>query len=101
MSSLASPPIFSEPATRRLTRAQPRDRRRHLKTEPLRFSAAPALFAACCFAAGILAVRAVYHPPIIELVLMLAAAILAAIASRAAPRVVLLPLGCVWLTLGM
>src|SRR5450432_3998033 len=99
MSSLASPPLFSAAATR--ARAGARDGRPSLKTEALRFSAAPALFAACCFAAGTLAARTVSHPPAFELVLLLLAAMLSGAASRAASRVVLLPLATVRLILGM
>jgi competence protein ComEC len=112
MPSLAYPPLTaspqagepaSQPPAPRLPR--PRDRPPETpadrKTQPLSFAAAPALFAACCFAAGILAAHGLYQPPIFELLALLTAAILTAAASRFALRAVLVPLGCVWLVLGM
>jgi competence protein ComEC len=65
------------------------------------FAAAPALFAACWFASGIVAARFMWHPPFFLLVLMLASAAATAVATRSAMRTALLALAGVWLTLGM
>ncbi len=54
-----------------------------LKTTPLGFETAPAFFAACGFAAGVLGSRWMWTPP----ALLLAAWLLAAVASWAAARV--------------
>ena len=88
--SPAKPPRSSAPGDRN-----------HLKTDRLNFTAAPALFAVCCFAAGILAAQRFSHPPFVLLLLMLCAAAIAAAANRCSPRVVLPPLGTAWLILGL
>jgi hypothetical protein len=66
--------------------------RHHLKTDRLNFGSAPALFAACCFASGILAAKFVWHPAFFLIVLCLSAAALAAASMRSALRAALVPL---------
>jgi len=71
------------------------------RVEPLGFSAAPALFAASCFAAGVLLSHLLYEPPALALLAVLLAAAVAVFASRIALRSVLLPLSVAWALSGL
>ena len=66
------------------------------RVEPLAFSAAPALFAASCFATGVLLSRALYVPAPLALFAALLSASVVAFASRLTLRMVLLPLSLAW-----
>jgi competence protein ComEC len=65
------------------------------RVEPLSFSAAPALFAASCFAVGVLLSHLLYKPPALVLLAVLLAAAVVIVASRIALRSALLPLSLV------
>jgi competence protein ComEC len=71
------------------------------RVEPLAFSAAPALFAACCFAAGVSLSHRLYAPPALVLLAGLLTATVVVTASRTAPRSVFLPLTLAWALAGL
>ena len=71
------------------------------RVEPLVFSAAPALFAASCFAAGILLSHLLYVPPALVLLAALLAAAVVVLATRIALRSVLVPLSLAWALSGL
>ncbi len=71
------------------------------RVEPLGFSAAPALFAASCFAAGVSLSHLLYAPPALVLLGVLLAASVAVLASRVTLRIVLLPLSLAWVFAGL
>jgi len=71
------------------------------RAERLGFSAAPALFAACCFAAGVLLSHLLYEPPALALLAAMLAAASAIAASRIALRTVLLPVSLAWVLSGL
>jgi competence protein ComEC len=71
------------------------------RVEPLVFSTAPALFAALCFAAGILLSHLRYVTPPLVFLAVLLAAFVAASASRIALRSALLPLSLAWVLCGL
>jgi competence protein ComEC len=86
-----APPVSVHPA-RRQSSAN--------RVEPLAFSAAPSLFAACCFAIGVLLSRAIYCPPPVALLAALLAAAVAVLAAHVAPRIALAPLCLAWVLPG-
>lgn len=66
------------------------------RVEPLAFQAAPALFAACCVAAGILLSHTLFvSPPLVVLAVLLASTVAGA-ATRVARQTVLLPVALAW-----
>ena len=70
------------------------------KLESLRFSSAPAFFASCCFALGVLGAHLFWLTPGLLLVGVFALAGLALLSAERAPRVVLAPLAALFLLLG-
>jgi competence protein ComEC len=98
MPALATPPPLAVPGTRSAVPGTPAAH--HLKTEPLAFSNAPALFAACCFAGGILSARLHWSPPPVLLIAGLLASCVAWTANRVAVRMALIPLTLTWIALG-
>jgi len=97
MPALVSPPPASS-APGEAARVEPKAH--SLKTEPLSFRDAPALFASGCFAVGILLARLHWTPPALLLLVLLSAGMVAWTASRVALRVALIPLAAAWLALG-
>jgi competence protein ComEC len=96
MSATAIAPPQAPQISKERAVAKPRQHR----VEPLIFQAAPALFAACSFAVGILLSRPLFvAPPLILLAALLASAVAIA-AARVAPRIVLLPLALAWALAG-
>jgi competence protein ComEC len=98
MPALATPPPLALPATRGDVSAAVVGL--STKTEPLAFSKAPALFAACCFAGGILLARSHWCPPPVLLIAGLLTSCVVWTANRAAVRMALIPLMLSWVTLG-
>jgi competence protein ComEC len=90
-----APPQSSSPS--RSGTPGPRPSRR---VEPIGLATSPALYAACCFAAGILLARIVYQPPPLALFTVLVTAVLAKVAARLAPRIALAPLFLAWVAAG-
>jgi competence protein ComEC len=72
----------------------------HSAAERLSFSIAPALFASCCFATGVLASQLVWIEPARLLIGILALAALTLLATHRAIRLMLAPLGALFLLLG-
>jgi len=72
----------------------------HSATERLSFSIAPALFASCCFAGGVLLAERWWVEPGPLLLGILALAALALLAALRATRVVLVPMGLLFVVLG-
>ncbi len=93
--SVATPPPFVPS-----TPAAPARAHTSVKTTPLGFETAPALFALCGFAAGILEARWVWTPPALVLAAMVLAAGVSWAAARVAMRLALVPLACCWILLG-
>ncbi len=71
------------------------------RVEPLAFPPAPALFAACCFAVGVLLSHALYSPPSVVLFAALLAGTVASFAARSAVRIALVPLSVAWIASGL
>ncbi|AXC15340.1 DNA internalization-related competence protein ComEC/Rec2 [Acidisarcina polymorpha] len=70
-------------------------------TERLNFQIAPSLFAAVCFAIGILLSRLTYQPPPLALLTIILAAAVARFSARFANRLALAPACLAWLTAGL
>jgi competence protein ComEC len=71
------------------------------RVEPLAFSTAPALFAACCFAFGILLSHALYSPPPLALIAAVLGATFAFLGARCALRIAFAPLCLAWMITGL
>jgi competence protein ComEC len=92
MSAAAIAPVQAPQLSRERVAARPDANR----VEPLAFQAAPALFAACCFAAGTIVSHSLFvTPPLLLLALLLASSV-AVVAMRVAMRTVLLPVALAW-----
>jgi competence protein ComEC len=94
----AIPPPHVAAAT---ARPAARAKQRTAAIEPVSFQSAPSLFAAVCFAVGILIQRCFYQQPPLTLLIVVVAAILAKIAARWALRVALAPLCLAWIAAGL
>jgi competence protein ComEC len=71
-----------------------------IEHDPVRFTRAPLLFAALCFAAGILISSHSWFTPAWLAIATLLEGVLAAAATRWRPRIALWPLAATWLLLG-
>ncbi len=97
MSAAAIAPPFPPPKARDAVRAPVRGRR----IEPLSVQTAPALYAACCFAVGVLLSHTLYEPPALALAVIVLAAIAAWTAAGHVLRTVLAPLSLAWIAAGL
>ncbi|HEY2664268.1 MAG TPA: DUF4131 domain-containing protein, partial [Candidatus Binataceae bacterium] len=71
------------------------------RVDRLAFAVVPALFAASCFAAGILLSHSLYVPPPVALLTALLSAAVAVLAGRVARRISLPPLVLAWILAGL
>ncbi len=87
---------IAPPQTRQASTERPAPQPRANRVEHLAFSAAPTLFAACCFVTGVSISRLLYIPPPVVLLAAIYASAIAVLAVRVAPRIALAPLCLAW-----